>query len=98
MKYKIVVFYVLGFVGDNKNHETHYRIITWETERPWYIFETILYYHPRKRLSHRYILNLPGICYRYPEDRDILGELKLILETRPGIKEATKIIEYERTF
>ena len=93
MKYKIAVFYVLRCCGDH-----HYHIITWETERPWYTFETVLYYHPRKRLSHRYILHLPGMLNRYPKDRDILGELKLILETRITVKEATKIIEYERTF
>lgn len=95
MKYKIAVFYVLRRYGDYKYH---YHIITWEIKKPWYTFETILYYHPRKRLSHHYILHLPGAYNRYPKDRDILGEIKLALETRINVEEATKIIEYERSF
>ena len=91
MKYKIAVFYVLEY-----GYKYHYHIITWEIKKPWHTFETILYYHPRKRLSHHYILHLPGAYTRYPKDRDILEELKLILETRINIKEATKLVEYER--
>ena len=91
MKYKIAVFCVLRR-GDD--HKYYYHIITWETGKPWYIYETILYYYPRKKLSHHYILHLPGA-------RDIYGtatlNFKMILETRTGIKEATKIVEYERT-
>lgn len=94
MKYKIVVFYVLRCWGD---HKYYYHIITWETKKPWYTFETILYNHPRKRLSHHYILHLPGAYTRYPKDKATLGQIKLVLETRINVKEITKIIEYERT-
>jgi len=94
MKYKIAVFYVLRYGGDFKYN---YHIITWEIKHPGILYETILYYHPRKRLSHHYILHLPGTYIRYPKDRDILEVFKLVLETRVNIKEATKIVEYERT-
>ena len=91
MKYKIAVFYVLKCGGD---HKYHYHIITWETKKPWYTYETILYYHPRKRLSHHYILHLLGAYKSYATVRP---NLRIILEARTNIKEATKIVEYERT-
>lgn len=91
MKYKIAVFYVLKY-GVEQNH---YHIITWETKRPWYTYETILYYLPRKRLSHHYILHLPGVHNSYVTKTPVF---KLILEARTGIRRATKIVEYERSF
>ena len=94
MKYKIAVFYVLRYWGE---HKYHYHIITWETGKSGHAYETILYYHPSKRLSYHYILHLPGAYNSYDKDRDILDEIKLRLETSIDIKEATKIIEYERT-
>ena len=94
MKYKIAVFYVLKYGWTQKRH---YHIITWKIGKPWRTYETILYYHPRKRLSHHYILHLPGAYTKYPKDRDLLEEIKSVLETRITIKEVTKIVEYERT-
>ncbi len=91
MKYKIAVFYVLKYGWTQKRH---YHIITWETKRPWYTYETILYYLPRKRLSYHYILHLPGAHNSYAT---VTPVFKLVLEARTRIKEATKIVEYERT-
>lgn len=91
MKYKIAVFYVLRYGG-----KYHYHVITWEIGKPWRTYETILYYLPRKRLSHHYISHLPGSYTRCSKNKDILEEIKLDIEARTQIKEATKIIEYER--
>ena len=92
MKYKIAVFHVLKYGWTQK---CHYHIITWEIEKPWKTYETILYYHPRKRLSHHYILlHLPGEYRIYTTAMPVF---KLILEARTEIKKATKVVEYERT-
>jgi hypothetical protein len=91
MKYKIAVFYVLKYGWTQKRH---YHIITWETSRPWNTYETVLYYLPRKRLSHHRILRLPGAYHSYAVTTP---NFKIILETRTNVKKATKIVEYERT-
>ena len=94
MKYKIAVFYVLRREGE---HKYHYHIITWGTEKPWPTYETVLYYHPRKRLSHHYILHLPGElhCSYYSSAAPVFDES--VLETRTNVKKAIKLVEYERT-
>lgn len=93
MKYKIAVFYVLKY---GRTQKRYYYIITWEIEKPWRTYETVLYHYPRKKLSNHYILlHLPGKCRSYVTATPVF---KLILEARTGIKEATKIVEYERSF